>query len=148
MQKSADFSCPLLRIGLGSGLHALQDAQDIKAARGAQLPPLQSVAQLTSASAPPQRGEVPVTAQAALSSAGAYMWLSYAAHTVQPTGLPLAALLNCSTEAQGHGTLKDGNFGSWRIAVVLCMYVLTSWRHGSTAQDSSKTRTRHMRDVF
>ena len=39
-------------------------------ARGAQLPPLQSVAQLTSASAPPQRGEVPVTAQAALSSAG------------------------------------------------------------------------------
>lgn len=76
------------------------------------------------------------------------MWLSYAAHTVQPTGLPLAALLNCSTEAQGHGTLKDGNFGSWRIAVVLCMYVLTSWRHGSTAQDSSKTRTRHMRDVF
>ena len=47
-----------------------QDAQDIKAARRAQLPPLQSVTELTSASAPPQRGEAPVTAQAATSSAG------------------------------------------------------------------------------
>ena len=50
---------------------ALQDAQDIRAARRAQLPPLQSVTELTSAAAPPQRGEAPVTAQAAPSSAGA-----------------------------------------------------------------------------
>lgn len=49
----------------------LQDAQDITAARRAQLPPLQSVTELTSAAAPPQRGEAPVTAQAAPSSAGA-----------------------------------------------------------------------------
>ena len=48
----------------------MQDAQDIQAARKAQLPPLQSVTELTSAAAPPQRGEVPVTAQAAPSSAG------------------------------------------------------------------------------
>ena len=54
-----------------------QDAQDIQAAREAQLPPLQAVTELTSASAPPQRGEVPVTAEAAPSSAG---WTAHYPH--------------------------------------------------------------------
>ena len=49
-----------------------QDAQDVAAAREASLPPLQSVVELTSAFRPPTRGEAPVTAQAAPSSAGAF----------------------------------------------------------------------------
>jgi hypothetical protein len=47
-----------------------QDAQDIARARQADLPPLQSVLELTTAFKPPQRGEEPVSAQAAPSIAG------------------------------------------------------------------------------
>ena len=84
-------------------------------ARGAQLPPLQSVAQLTSASAPPQRGEVPVTAQAALSSAGSAlhiqiliicrMWFD------QKHGLESRVReVSCAGQAMedGKGVLEDG----------------------------------------
>lgn len=49
----------------------LQDAQDVAAARQMSLPPLQSVVELTTAYQPPQRGEEPVSAQSAPSSAGA-----------------------------------------------------------------------------
>lgn len=48
----------------------VQDAQDVQAARRKSLPPLQSVMDLTTAFQPPQRGEAPVSAEAAPSSAG------------------------------------------------------------------------------
>jgi len=48
----------------------MQEAIDMEAAKSAVLPPLQSVVELTSAAAPPQRGAQPVTATAASTSAG------------------------------------------------------------------------------
>ena len=47
-----------------------QDAMDVAAARSRELPPLQSVAELTSAFEPPTRGAAPAAASAAPSAAG------------------------------------------------------------------------------
>ena len=44
---------------------------DVAAARSRELPPLQSVAELTSAFEPPTRGAAPAAASAAPSAAGA-----------------------------------------------------------------------------
>lgn len=42
----------------------MQEARDLEAAKNAVLPPLQSVVELTSAAAPPQRGAEPAAASA------------------------------------------------------------------------------------
>ena len=47
-----------------------QDALDVEAAKLAVLPPFQSVMELTSAAAPPQRGVQPETATSGVSTAG------------------------------------------------------------------------------
>ena len=47
-----------------------QDALDVEAAKSAVLPPFQSIMELTSAAAPPQRGAQPGTAISAASTAG------------------------------------------------------------------------------
>lgn len=54
-----------------SSMLGVQDAMDVAAARSRELPPLQSVAELTSAFEPPTRGAAPAAASAAPSAAGA-----------------------------------------------------------------------------
>ena len=48
----------------------LQAARDLEASKSAVLPPLQSVVELTTAAAPPQRGQEPTLETASVSSAG------------------------------------------------------------------------------
>ena len=55
---------------LSDAMDTPQDALDVEAAKAAVLPPFQSVMELTSAAAPPQRGVQPETATSAASTAG------------------------------------------------------------------------------
>ena len=54
-----------------SSVLRVQDAMDVAAARSRELPPLQSVAELTSAFEPPTRGAAPAATSGAPSAAGA-----------------------------------------------------------------------------